>query len=557
MKRVFLVALSVCATFALAMIGLFYRKAYSNPYPKSAITCAVPRFTEVAVGFTHRWNQKSLPFLASAVLDSDGDGVPELFLGGGADQDDALYRYQNGSFAPASAGAGLTKTPGDPTYGAATIDANGDGRPDLFVARESGVYLYLNRGDGFTGKKLAIPFNERSVPVSVALGDINDDGWVDLFVATYLPRSRMEGTNIFNKPGYGAKSVLLLNNGDNTWRDITEEAGVAYVHNAFQAMFVDLDCDRRLDLVVAHDTGHVKTWRNLGNLRFADTPNPTTSFYSYPMGIGVGDYDNDGRPDLFFSNVGHTVPGFLARGDLRADQVFHPEQMLLHNEGAFRFGDAAFATRTAEYEFSWGVVMEDFNLDGRQDIVLAQNYVGFPGHKLFRLPGRLLLQNEDASFASVEEQAGVTNRQFAITPLVADWNGDGYPDLVYANLDGKARAFINQGGAAHYLKVALRDTPASIGARVTIETESGRRLASQFITSEGLCSDSSHVLTFGLGAEAAVKSVTVEYPSGAIERLARPRVDTTLACPAPARRHARAVAPRRGTSAGAPPIPAP
>jgi hypothetical protein len=534
MKRILIAVAAVPVVMGTLMMGMFYKKAHPNPYPESTLAASeIPRFAELRLGFIHRHDKSALPFLASAAFDATGDGVPELFLGGGAGQSDALYQFKDGAFTDISATSGITKEGADPTYGAASLDVNQDGKIDLFVARESGIYLYTNSGSTFVGRKLAVPFNDRSVPMSFALADLNNDGWVDLYVPAYLPKAKMEGMNIFNKEGYGATSLLLLNNGDNTFKDITKESGLLYVHNSFQGVFVDLDEDRRLDLVVAHDTGHVKTWKNLGDLKFQDMPNPNSAEYSYPMGVGVGDYNNDGRPDLFFSNVGPTVPRFMARGDLRADQVFNSRLLFFRNDGGFKLTDVGAETRTADYEFSWGTLMEDFNLDGRQDLAIAQNFIDFPGHKFFRLPGRLLIQKGDGTFAAAEQAAGVENRLFAITPLAADWNGDGYPDLVYANLNGPARAFLNLGGGASYLKVALKDEPRSIGAVVTVETEGGRTLTGHFITSEGLCSDSSHVLTFGLGTESGIKRVRIQYITGEVETIERPRVNSTLSCQGP------------------------
>lgn len=562
MKRILIAVAAVPVVIGTLMMVMFYKKAHPSPYPESTLAASeVPRFSELRIGFVHRHDKRYLPFMASAAFDATGDGVPELFLGGGAGQSDALFQFKDGAFTDISATSGITKEGADPTYGAASLDVNRDGKSDLFVARESGVYLYTNSGGTFVGRKLALPFNDRSVPMSFALADLNKDGWVDLYVPTYLPKAKMEGMNIFNKEGYGATSLLLLNNGDNTFKDVTKESGLEYVHNSFQGVFVDLDGDSQLDLVVAHDTGHVKTWKNLGGLKFQDMPNPNSAEYSYPMGIGVGDYNGDGRPDLFFSNVGPTVPRFMARGDLRSDQVFNPRLLFFRNDGGFKLTDVGAETKTADYEFSWGTLMEDFNLDGRQDLAIAQNFIDFPGHKFFRLPGRLLIQKGDGTFAAAEQQAGVENRQFAITPLAADFNGDGYPDLVYANLNGAARAFLNQGGGASYLKVALKDEPRSIGAIVTVETEGGRALSSHFTTSEGLCSDSSHVLTFGLGPESGIKRVTIKYATGEVETIERPRLNSTLSCqgpppPAPAQAPAAPAAPWVENSAkAAPPAP--
>ena len=142
--------------------------------------------------------------------------------------------------------------------------------------------------------------------------------------------------------------------------------------------------------------------------------NPTTGKYGYPMGIGVGDYNNDGSPDFFFSNTGSSVPGVLARGDLDKEDVFNPKWILFRNDGGFKFTDVAEQTKVADFEFSWGAIFEDFNLDGRQDLVVAENYVAFPPHKLFKLPCRFLVQRADNTFAAVEEQAGLSIKTMAL-----------------------------------------------------------------------------------------------------------------------------------------------
>ncbi len=100
-----------------------------------------------------------------------------------------------------------------------------------------------------------------------------------MFVSTYIKLAQVEGENIFNKEGYGSTSLLLPNNGDNTFADITAKAGMDYVHNTFVAVFSDVDRDGDQDLVVAYDTGQVRTWRNNGNLTFEAAPNPSSDRY--------------------------------------------------------------------------------------------------------------------------------------------------------------------------------------------------------------------------------------------------------------------------------------
>jgi enediyne biosynthesis protein E4 len=173
-----------------------------------------------------------------------------------------------------------------------------------------------------------------------------------MYVAGYIKKELVEGQNIFNKEGYGRTSLMLLNNGDNTFIDITESSGLYYKHNTFMGMFVDVDNDGLEDLVVVHDTGQVRTWKNFGNAKFKNIPNPSSKQYSYPMGIAVTDYKNDGMVDFFFSNVGSTVPSFFVKGDLRADQLFNPKWILFQNKGNFEFDDVAAQAKLADYEFS-------------------------------------------------------------------------------------------------------------------------------------------------------------------------------------------------------------
>jgi len=311
-----------------------------------------------------------------------------------------------------------------------------------------------------------------------------------------------------------------MNNGDNTFTDKTEAMGLTYKHNTFQSAFIDIDRDGDEDLVVAHDTGHVLTWRNQGDLNFERVDNPNSKEYSYPMGIGIADLGNDGFADFFFSNVGSTAPDFLVRGDLTEDQVSNWKWLLFKNKGDFEFDDIAQQAKVADYEFSWGGVFEDLNLDGREDLIVAENYIGLPTHLIpaLRLNGRVLLQNQQGEFAAAEKQMNVINRTYSITPLTADFNQDGRPDIVNVNLNGDSKLFLSQPGEGHYLKVGLPDNIHSIGATITATLSDGRTLSRPYVSGEGLCSDSSRIVIFGL-ADASVSTVAVTYLDGETQQL--------------------------------------
>jgi len=314
----------------------------------------------------------------------------------------------------------------------------------------------------------------------------------------------------------------LQNNGDQTFADVTESAGLSYVHNTFQAVFVDIDNDGYLDLVVAHDTGEVRTYKNIDGTKFQLRENPITGKYAYPMGIAVGDYNNDGNIDFFFSNTGSSVPTFLARGDLSEEDTFIGEWILLRNDGGFKFTDVAKEANVADFEFSWGAIFEDYNLDGLQDLVVAENYVDFPPHKLFKLPGRFLVQRAGGVYSAVEDQAGVVNKNYGIAPLTSDFNLDGYPDLLFSNLDGPFKAFVNEGGDSNYIAIRFSETAKYAGSHVTVKKVDGSILSDVYVIGEGLSSDQTSTITFGLGDDQILDEVIIRLPDGSIQTMDNP-----------------------------------
>jgi hypothetical protein len=513
MKTVLKIMMTLVVAMMLMLIVKFINDRQDD-YDVDKSMLSVPTYTESMIEFNQGNDfTQSLPFMASAIIDIDGDGVEELFLGGSKNTPDGLFEYKNGSLVAMNGTAGITKG-NVASYGAVVLDVNRDSKQDLLVAREDGIWLHTNLGGKFDSVKLDAAMPEGTVPLSIAVADLNRDGSFDMFVAGYIRHDLAEGQNLF-KENYGGESRLFVNNGDNSFRDITDDAGLAYKHNTFQSAFLDLDADGLEDLTVVHDTGHIMTYKNLGNMKFKRMTNPSSNEFSYPMGLGITDLGNNGLPDLFFSNVGSTPPNFMIRGDLRDDQVSNWKWFLFKNKGDFKFDDVSQEMKIADYEFSWGGVFEDLNLDGLEDLIVSENYIGLPPHKIpfLRLNGRLLLQTPNGEFTPAGAEAGVVNRLYSISPLTADFNKDGYPDIIHANLNSASKLFMSKGGNANYLKVSLKDNVDSIGATVKVTLTNGTILSRPYVSGEGLCSDSSHTIIFGL-ANASATKVQVNYLNG-------------------------------------------
>ncbi len=244
-----------------------------------------------------------------AVADVNGDGLDDVFIGGSAGVPGKLFlQHKDGSFVESVSGQPWAADTTYEDWGAVFFDANGDGRPDLYVA--SGGYrlvpgsprlqdrLYINRGGGrFVRDRQALPDMPTST-AAVAAGDFTGDGRVDLFVGGRLtPRAYPSPT----------RSYLLRNDGDH-FTDVTEAVAPELVHPGGMitaAVWIDFDGDGRLDLVTAGEWMPIQFYHNAG-ARFR---NVTASMGLPPLrgwwySLATGDFNHDGHPDLVAGNLG-------------------------------------------------------------------------------------------------------------------------------------------------------------------------------------------------------------------------------------------------------------
>ncbi len=514
-------------TFGIALFIYFPFERFYFPPTMSDMQS----FNEIPVEFEHVISGEGIvyPFMGAAVIDLEGDGIMEVFVGGGDGQPDGLLQLENNELVNRMGRLGLSSDIA--TYGATSVDMDHDGDSDLLVARDDGLTLYLNKineGGNFVGEKIPLPIEANEVPFSVAVSDIEQDGDLDLYVSMFIEATSFR-PRTFNDVTHAKQNLLLLNNGDLTFTDITEEAGVGGSQNTWNAVFVDLDGDRLQDLVVAQNTGAIELYRNSGKGSFQVIP--TNSGLGFWTGIAVGDIDNDGDQDLFFSNVGNSLPPypFSPPTDLLENQRLATEWLLLRNEGNFNFKNVTEEYNLTGNGFAWGAIFEDLNLDGDLDLLVAQNDITIPAHEWLPLTGKAMLQQSTQLQKGFYHSSdlGLDNPYFAQAPLIADLDGDGRQDMLWINRNGPTRAFLNQ-SSHNFITLNFPDNIDYLGTTATIKTKHDSSYTKVLMTSIGNMSDQTAELTFGLGDITEIEKIEIVLPNGEEKVIEQPTLNEKI-----------------------------
>jgi hypothetical protein len=328
--------------------------------------------------------------------DVNGDGLDDLYVCQPGGLPNLLFvQNADGTATDRSAAAGVDWL--DSTHGALLIDLDNDVDQDLVVGTTEGVLLAANDGRGkFTvvGAEV-IP---AAIPYSLAAADYDYDGDLDLYVCCYNRRSGVNQHIVFARPvpyhdaNNGGRNVLLRNDG--SWRMTHVTSGVGLDHNnrrfSYAAAWEDFDNDGDLDLYVANDFGRNNLYRNeadaTGRRRFVDVAATVgVEDVSAGMSVSWGDYDNDGRMDLYVSNMfssagnrisyqrrfqsgasGQTLS--LLRRHARGNSLFKNQA-----DGTFR--DVSVRSAVTMGRWAWGSKFADLNNDGRQDLIVTNGFI--------------------------------------------------------------------------------------------------------------------------------------------------------------------------------------
>ena len=482
-----------------------------------------------------------------AIFDYNGDGRPDIFFTNGANiatlkKDSPKYRNRlfrndgNGVFTDVTDTAGLAGSGYD--MGVAVADYDNDGSPDLFVAGLHHSALYHNNGDGtFTdvtvkaGLDAALNHPDPEYgplwAITAAWVDVNNDGLLDLFVVNYMqweyspkPFCGFKDVADYCSPKFykGQPNQLFLNQGNGTFKDVSKEWGIRdHVGKGMGVGVADYDLDGRPDLFVTNDASYNSLFHNKGN-KFDEVAFEAGvalvedgSFIS-GMGLDFRDFNNDGYPDIVFVALNNqTFPLFQNTG-----------------KGEFREVTTSSGMRDPSRQMSgFGAGLYDFDNDGWKDLFVTRGHVEsitMPNQPVDQLNTVFRNLGSSGKWMPLTEEAGLDASPAARHRGLAfgDLDGDGRIDVVATALGRGAEIWMNRSEkTGHWLDITLRGTKSNrdgIGARIKLVTKSGTQY-NHMTTSVGYASSSDGPVHFGLGPDSKADLIEIHWPSGVVQTL--------------------------------------
>jgi hypothetical protein len=469
----------------------------------------------------------------AAFIDYNNDGLLDIFVLSGPDGTNRLYRNEgSGRFTDVTREAGLTSDGW--SQGVCAGDFDNDGFTDLLVTSWGGLALYRNIGgrrfENITAKA-GLTQNRARYNTGCAFLDYDNDGRLDIFVANYVKfdfsTTPKPGGNPYcwyrglavNCGPRGLpfdRNILYRNNGSGTFTDVSDASGISKPNQSYclGVLTGDFNQDGRTDIFVACDQTPSLLYMNNGDGTFNEeallrgTAFDENGKALSGMGAAAADYDGDGKLDIFRSNF--------------SDE----RETLYRNRGAAEFDDATITAGLAHNTrfVGWGCGFFDFDNDGWKDLLLVNGHV-FPEVDRLKIDihykDRAILyrNNRDGTFRDISESTGpgILEPHAARGAAFGDYDNDGSVEVLVNNQNEPPSLFKSaRKPAGNWVILKLegaRSNRSAIGARVRL-TAGGRKQLDEVRSGGSYLSQNDLRLHFGLGGAPAIDRIEIDWPSG-------------------------------------------
>jgi len=473
-----------------------------------------------------------------AALDFDRDGIIDIFAPGGGsflDQnravglDSSLLRGKHSlKWSHVAETAGCAKSTSF-SHGCAVADADGDGFADIIVTGYGPLQFFRNLGDGtFIEEAAECQLRDAFWSSSAGWGDLNADGFVDLYVAHYTnwsfennpecPGGGPDGRDVCPPRAFAAiDDVLYLNNGDGSFREASQSSGLVSGGKGLGVLLADFDHDSDTDIYVANDTTPNFLYQNDGNGGFQEIGLPSGTALddrgtpNGSMGTALGDFNLDGLPDLWVTNFEMETFGLYRNlGQCRF-------QHLSRDSGVNAIG--------SKY-VGFGTVTADFDLDGDLDIAVANGHVVYypAGNEAAQFP--VYLDNQGAGSFKKNEPGPIgeyfQQKHIARGLVAADIDDDGKIDLIVSHLNDRGRILRNAtettGLSIRLELIGVKSNRDGIGARAILHTTAGAQIRHS-VGGGSYLSSGENRLFWGIPSTAKYSKLTIIWPSGNLQEI--------------------------------------
>ena len=515
-----------------------------------------------------------------SIGDINNDNLPDIFLTGNFEPDALFINKGNMEFEDISKTARIEGGKAV-SSGVVMEDINKDGWLDIYVCKfgytenpqDRVNLLYINNQDGtFSEKGRQYGLANTGYSIQAAFIDYDKDGDLDMYLVNQPSgarhtRGKYDMKNHTIEPNTSDR--LFQNNGNNTFTDISDKAGVANFADGLGVNICDLNGDNWPDIYVANDYDKPDyMYINNQDGTFTDeAPTRLKHMSQFSMGIDIADINNDGDEDIFVldmaganhfrskTNMPSMRPPAFWKSVADGKHYQYMHNVLQLNNGNGSFSEIGNMANIAKTDWSWSILFGDYDNDGDKDAYVTNgikkdvrnnDWIESVKRRIDETKGKLNIFEEvkkmestpmsnyffenqgDLTFKNTAKERGLGKSGFSNGAAYSDLDGDGDLDLVVNNVDDNVGIYQNNQSGNHFVQFKVKSSRSNrpvLGTKLKLHLADGSIQYQEVRRTKGFISSSDDVVHFGLGQQSNIDSLSITWPNHTISKMYQVKAD--------------------------------